>query len=149
MTVRISSGLRDAVVTNYGLGIMMQYGHIQVFAGTQPASPDEPPSGALLAQITQDGLPIPVPGDDAGGLMLVGGAVGEVVNLGNWIIKGVADGTAGWWRFVAGNIDPGGYSTTACRVDGTVTECITDMPTTITSVLTLPMSKFSLTLPHQ
>ena len=149
MTLRISSGLRDAVVTNYGLGQMMQSGFIQIFSGEQPLTPDEPPNGVLLAQITQDGLPIPIPGDSAGGLQLIGGDIGEIVNYGNWIIVGVSGGTPGWWRFVAGNIDPGGYSNTACRIDGSVAECITGLPEFITGSTMLPMSRFSLTLPLQ
>ena len=149
MTLRISSGLRDAVVTNYGLGQMMQLGFIQVFSGGQPVTPDEPPNGALLAQITQGGLPIPIPGDSAGGLQLIGGGVGEIVNYGDWTITGVSGGTPGWWRFVAGNIDPGGYSTTACRIDGTVADCITGLPEIITGSTMIPMSSFSLIIPLQ
>ena len=71
------------------------------------------------------------------------------MNYGNWVFVGVAGGTPGWWRFVAGNIDPGGYSNTACRIDGSVVECITDLPGIITSATTLPMSRFSLTIPFQ
>ena len=147
MTIRISSGLRSEIITNYGLGRVIQYGYIQIYDGLQPASADEAPSGVLLAVITQDGLPTPTPSDDSGGLQLVQAGIGQIVNQGEWVIKGVDSGTPGWWRFVGGNPDAGGFSEEASRVDGAVADCITGLPATITPSTSMPMSQFSLTLP--
>lgn len=148
MTIRMSSGLRTAVVTNYGVGIMMQYGHILIFSGAQPASADDAPPGTLVARVTQNGLPAPVPGSDAGGLQLKAGArTGELANLGEWVLKGVAPGTPGWWRFVALDIDPGQQSTTACRIDGAVGESLLSIPPSITAATTLVVEGFSLRFP--
>lgn len=150
MTIRLSSGLRDAVVTNYGLGAMLFRGYIQVYSGDQPDSADMPPAGTLLASITQGGLPIPVPGNDAGGLLLqLGAYAGEIINDGTWTLKGVATGTPGWWRFIATPLDAGLLSSTACRMDGAATDSISPAIGQITSATRLELDGFLLTLPHQ
>lgn len=150
MTIRLSSGLRDSIVSNYGLGAMMYKGHIQVYSGAQPASADMPPTGTLLAFVTQDGLPIPVPGDDVGGLMLqLGANAGELVNDGSWVMKGVASGTPGWWRFVAAPIDAGMLSVTACRIDGAVGDSIAPALGPVTPATSETLAGFLLTLPYQ
>lgn len=148
--IRLSSGLRDAVVTNYGLGVMMIKGHIQVYSGVQPASADLSPTGTLLAFITQGGLRTPLPGDDAGGLMLQSGHnAGELINSGEWVLRGVAAGAPGWWRFVAAPMDAGQPSDFLCRIDGSAGDSISPLLPAITTSTVLPLAGFLLSLPHQ
>lgn len=144
MTVRMSSGLRHAAITNYGVGRMMNGGYIQIFTGVQPPSADEQATGALLALITQDGLALPLPGDAAGGLRLRGGRLGEIVHEGNWVMKCIASGIPGWWRFVSQQIDPGVYSQSAPRIDGSVGESLLEIPPEITASAVIPVAGFSL-----
>ena len=144
MTVRMSSGLRHAVVTNYGVGMMMNGGYIQVFSGGQPPSADDQATGTLLGFITQDGLPLPLPGDSEGGLQLRGGRIGEIVNDGNWVLKCVTAGAPGWWRFVSQQIDPGVFSQSAVRIDGCVGDSLFEIPPSLTAQSTTPVAGFTL-----
>lgn len=144
MTIRMSTGLCHAVITDYGVGRMMYGGHIAVYSGSQPTSADLPAPGMLMARITQNGAPPPTQIGDAGGLHLQVGGVGEIVNEGDWVMTCVAGGTPGWWRFHAAEIDPGDESEAAYRIDGTVGESIHEIPATLTSGETLPVASFSL-----
>lgn len=145
MTIRLSSGLRDAVVTNYGLGAMLFGGHLQIYSGEQPASADMAPSGTLLALVTQDGKPT-----TAGGLKLTyGPKVGELINDGAWVLKGVASGAPGWWRFVGAHPDDGTQSAYFARLDGAVGDSVQDMPALIADTTVLPIGGFLLSLPSQ
>lgn len=149
MTLRLSSGLRDAVITNHGLGSLINGGYIQVFSGEQPETADMPPTGTLLATITQEGLPIPIPGSDEGGLMVqLGPAVGELVSLGTWRLRGLAAGDPGWWRFVGSGPDNGAYSSTLCRIDGAATDSIVPALAPITAATDIAMGGFSLSFPY-
>lgn len=146
MTIRLSSGLRDAVISNWGLGAAMSGGHIQIYTGTQPASADQPPTGTLLARITQDGVPAP----GAGGLkMQLGTNAGDLANLGAWVMRGLADGAPGWWRFVAEPADAGQITTELCRIDGAVGESVQGMPSLITPATNLPLAGFIFSLSNQ
>lgn len=145
MTIRLSSGLRDAVISNFGLGAMLYGGHIQVYSGPQPSSPDLPHPGTLLARITQDGAAVP----GAGGLLLqLGTYPGELRNNGPWVLKGIASGTPGSWRFVGAPADAGQLSATLARLDGAVGESVQDMPPFITPATNLTLAGFLLTLPN-
>lgn len=145
MTIRLSSGLRDAVVTNYGLGAMLFGGHIQIYTGEQPASPDMPPPGTLLGTVTQDGKPVAT-----GGLKLTyGPKVGELINDGVWVLKGIASGAPGWWRFVGAHPDDGAQSAYFARLDGAVGDSVQDMPALIADTTALPIGGFLLSLPFQ
>ena len=151
MTLRLSSPLRDAVVSNYGLGAMMTGGHIQVYSGTQPDTADMPPTGTLLAFITQDGLPIALPGesDDSGLMMQLGTNAGELTNAGSWVLVGKASGEPGWWRFVGEPVDTGAAATTECRIDGAVTDSFSPPLGPISPSTVFALSEFLISLPYQ
>lgn len=137
MTIRLSSGLRDAVISNYGLGATLFGGRIQIYSGTQPLFADLPPTGVLLATVTQ-----------AGGLQLqLGPRAGDIVNAGEWTLTGLADGTPGWWRFVGPGADDGTESAALPRLDGVVADSVQDMPLTISTSTSIPLAGFILSLP--
>jgi len=124
MAIRMSTGLRAAMLTNYGLERMMRYGHIRVYSGVQPDSADLDVNGSLLAIISTDGV-LPQPGTDIGGLQMEISEFGDSLSMaGQWMIKGTASGHAGWWRFVASGENGEGYSPTAPRIDGVVGESL-------------------------
>lgn len=144
MTIRMSTGLCHAVITDYGVGRLMYGGHIAIYSGSQPSSADLLPTGTLLAVITQDGEPAPAMLGDAGGLHLQVGGLGEIVHEGDWVMTCTASGTPGWWRFQGAEVTPGGETVSNYRIDGTVGESIHEIPATLTSGATLPIASFSL-----
>ena len=147
MTIRLSSGLRSAVVTNTGVGACTQYGHIRIYSGAQPPTADAPPTGTKLALISADGI-TPVPGTTTGGLELQGsGYPGELVMRGDWVIKGFTTGTPGWWRFVGPAYDNDTSSVYLYRIDGPVGDSLVLGTNTITPATSLAVAAFSLILP--
>lgn len=118
---RFSTGLRNAMAVNYGLGAMMNSGIIRVYGGLRPETPDEAPGSLELGRITTGGkVFFPVSDPNNAGLLLSFVSPGALINLGSWRLKGLAAGTAVWWRWNWHNADTNGYSTTLPRVDGLV-----------------------------
>lgn len=117
---RFSSGLRNALATDYGLGIMMNGGVMRVYGGVMPESPDLAPATPLLGTITTEGrVFIPNDPNDAG-LMLQFIVPGGLMNLGDWRLTGNGSGTATWFRWHWKWADDLGDSTFYPRVDGSV-----------------------------
>lgn len=118
---RFSTGLRNSVAAEYGLGLMMNGGIIRVYAGLRPDSPDEAPGSLLLGTITTEGkvfFPVNDPND--AGLLLKLLSPGVLMNDGEWRLKGIASGEAAWWRWCWRLADSELSSTFYPRVDGLV-----------------------------
>lgn len=144
--MRLSSGLRRAVVSNTGLGSMLNGGRIHLYAGAQPVSADIGATGVLVAIITQDGA---LSAQDSGLLLAQGDAAGTLVNSGSWVISGIVAGTAHWWRFVGDPQDTGtDDSIFAVRLDGAIGEGFSaeGLPA-IPLEAFIDVDKFLLTLP--
>ena len=117
---RFSTGLRNALATQHGLGVMMNGGVMRVYGGIMPESPDLAPAAPLYGTITTDGK-VFVPGDpNDAGLMLHFIAPGSLMNLGDWRLKGSGSGIATWFRWHWKWADDLGNSTFYPRVDGSV-----------------------------
>ena len=108
---RFSTGLRDALASYYGLGLMMNDGIIRVYQGTRPGSPDDPPGATELAQITEA---------DGSGLLVMAVSPGILTKNGTWRLRASGPGTAQWWRWCWADPDPQTQSTYYPRVDGLV-----------------------------
>ena len=145
MTIRFSSGLREAVLTDYGLGAMMNYGTIEVYSGPQPASASLAPTGTLLARITLDGDAF-VPGTTAGALTLALSAEGALVKDGEWRMKGVAAGTAGWWRWKGNAYDDDSDSLFYPRMDGAEGESLQLVVKEITASTDVVITNFEVNI---
>ena len=52
MTVRLSTGLRNALAQGLGFMGVMARGSIQIYSGTQPINADQAPGGTLLGTVT-------------------------------------------------------------------------------------------------
>jgi hypothetical protein len=121
---RFSTGLRNALASEYGLGIMMNGGIIRVYGGARPENPDLPPGTAELGRITTEGR-VFISGDDpnAAGLLLrlvpPGGLTFDPA-AGQWRLLGVDTGSATWWRWNWRWADPNTDSAFYPRIDGTV-----------------------------
>jgi len=149
MTIRLSAGLRTALVTNYGMGAMLQYGHIRVYSGLQPDSASLAPTGTLLAIISDNGT-TPQPSTTTGGLQLVGSTeVGTLVKAGRWVLNGRAAGTAGWWRFVGNGFDDDTPSNYFPRMDGAVGDSLVLGFNDIAVATSAVIASFTLVLPPQ
>lgn len=149
MTVRLSSGMCDAIISNWGLGSMLVGGHIQIWSGQQPASANNPPTGTLLGRITNEGYPVSDGAEIAGLAFMMGAAPGEIVNAGNWVLKGEEAGTPGWWRFVRDVPDDGSPSMVLARVDGAIEDGFTEFPETITPGTQETLLGYKLSIPHE
>lgn len=152
MTIRLSSGLCSAMITSYGLGAMMQYGHIRLFTGSQPASANNAQTGTLVAVITDGGVSPPAPGDTAGGLLFEAGDIpGTLAGRGTWMMKGVAAGVPGWWRFVWNSEDTGADSMEMPRIDGAIGESVSMPPgmTAVTALTNAYVPRFAITMPSE
>lgn len=139
MAIRLSSGLKAALYGNFGISAMLQYGSIEVYSGTQPATADDAPTGTYLGRITQNGL-VFTPGSTGDGALLVGlDAFGQLAKSGTWTFNGEATGTAGWWRWRWNAIDDGEVSLYHSRIDGLVGDSLVLANTAIT-----PSSQFDI-----
>jgi hypothetical protein len=146
--IRLSSGLRNALATSYGLSVMLAYGHIQVFTGTQPDTADNTPTGTLLGIVCTDGI-TPVVGDSAGGLEMQLTSPGVLQQHGNWTLKVAVTGVAGWWRFVWAAHDDGSASLFYPRIDGSVGDSLTLSDLVLGAGALIEDVSFKLTLPSQ
>ena len=152
MTIRLSTGLRNAIAGTSGFAGAMSTGVIDIYSGAQPLTADSAASGTLLGTATVAGGAFN-PGSPTNGLLFaaaVGGAVTKNADL--WQFNGIANGTAGWFRFRGNAADAGGASTTLVRMDGSIASSGGDMSlgnlsVTIGSPNTI--DAFSFTVPAQ
>lgn len=144
---RFSTGLRNALASNYGLGLMMNKGVIRVYGESRPDSPDEPPGASELGQITTDGL-VFVPGNDVvgAGLVLTVVSPGAITKVGTWRLKASLPGTATWWRWCWAEPDPLTESIFYPRVDGLVGSELVLVDNTLYSGLNVEIEQFLFTL---
>lgn len=120
MAVRTSTGFASRILGPESFATIFQGGSIEIRSGTQPASADEPATGTLLARITRDGL-LWTAGSPTNGLEFVNAGRYASKNFSHsWRLKGIAAGTAGWFRLVGNAPDDGGTSTTLPRIDGAI-----------------------------
>ena len=151
MTIRLSSGMRDAVVTDYGIGYLLSSGYIRVYTGEQPENADMAPTGTRIGYITQRGqVGEPPYANDVRCLqMALHGLVGSIHNVNPWDLHAQLDGVPGWWRFCVTPEDEDNFSTTRCRVDGSVGDSFARFPAQIQRGIQYPIEGFLLTLPSQ
>jgi len=145
MTIRVSSGLRSALLGDYGLAAMMDYGVIEIRSGTQPDTASLAPTGTVLGYVTQNGLSF-APGTVTGGLR-VGLAPDNSLGLvGEWRLKGVATGDVGWWRWKWNSFDDDSDSFYYPRMDGAYGESLILAVGTITPATNVVITEFSVNI---
>lgn len=148
--IHLSTALRAAMATEYGLARMMRLGCIKIFSGPQPeGGADAAEQGDWLATITQDGADW-FPGYTAGGLNLRAGPVaGACQNDGAWVLKARASGTAGWWRFVWNSLDTGQAMAEdyTPRIDGLVGEGLVLPSNVLSTGQVTPIESFFFFIP--
>jgi hypothetical protein len=131
MAVRLSTGLRNALVGTDGAGFgeIMNNGVLDIFTGAQPVSANHVETGTKLARISstsgtaaEDGLKFGTTGD---GTLTIGTPA--------WTGVILVDGVAGWFRFY-GSGGVTGTSGTAIRFDGAVGVSGSDLDLTHTNL---------------
>ena len=146
---RFSTGLRNALIGYYGLGVMMNGGIIRVYGGERPASPDDPPGTPELGRITTGGRVFIPDGDPyEAGLQVAVSSPGTLTGVGEWRLKGVAIGTPIWWRWCWSSADPLTPSQYYPRVDGLVgTELVLSLiQTTVSTDVMVEQFLFTLAM---
>ncbi len=113
MSVKVSTGLRNALLDSSGLKAILDGGFLDIYSGAVPASADAAISGAtLLCRVSNGGS----------GLTFDDAAVGGVLSKNAsevWQGLNVASGTAAFFRFVTA-ADTGAASDSEPRIQGTV-----------------------------
>jgi len=111
MALRLSTGLRNTLLSTKSFLSVFVDSFIEIYTGTQPTSPDDVPTGTLLCRFYSDAASLGLEFSAA-----VSGVLGKK-SAETWSGTGIATGTAGWFRLKAAG-DTGAISTTECRMDG-------------------------------
>ena len=128
MAIRLSTGLKDAMLGNVGLSAALANGAINIYSGSQPGAADNAVTGTLLGQITLDGGAFSH-GSPTNGLNwdTPDSGVIDIPAADNWQGTGLAEGVAGWARFVGNPLDDGNSSTSLARLDMSVGKGVGDL----------------------
>ena len=145
--IQFSTALRNAIASNYGLGMVMNKGVIRLYDTTIPTNPDLAPTGNLLGAITNNGVAY-VPGNnkDVAGLKVKLQSPGTLVNDGVWKLIGSRIGTATWFRWYSSQVDDYGSNTNFLRIDGSVGSDLFLSNPAITTLTSVEISSFNLQL---
>jgi hypothetical protein len=145
MTVKSSTGLRNALLATSTLRTALSLGSILIYSGAAPTSPNDAATGTLLCTIsnasTATGLTMEATAVDG----ILAKAPSEV-----WSGVNAAGGVAGYYRHVAVG-DTGVLSTTQVRIQGTVAVAGADMnftSTTLANGATQTIDFYTVSLPE-
>lgn len=150
MALRLSTGLRDALLGTESFKDIMAAGVIRVFSGVQPSSADDAEASTVLLEITVSSGTFTA-GSATNGLNFGTPTSGIIAKSSSEVWSGAAStsGTAGWFRFYANDMTTGA-STTAARFDGSVSTSGAQLnmsATAITAGATTTIDSFTVTMP--
>lgn len=151
MSLKLSTGLVNAIMGSASFKEALADGIIAVFSGSQPANADAAETGTKLLEITV-GSGAFVAGQATNGLefddTITDGTVVKATDE-VWSGKGIAAGTAGWYRFYS-NAYQTGASTSAVRLDGACASSGSQLNMSSTNIAvnaTITVDSASYTLP--
>lgn len=131
------AGTVVAVAEGGSLKDVMRDGIIKIYSGSQPEDADTAVSGTLLLALTVSSGAFVAGAFDNGLEFEDDPLSGEIEkNSDVWSGVGLADGTAGWFRFSANPTDNGTSSTTLPRIDGSVGTSGSDLVMASTYIVT-------------
>lgn len=151
MPMKLSTGLRNALLDTASFKQIFDGGVIKVFGGTPPATADDAEgTGQVLLTITKAGVTFEA-GNVSTGISFGSATNGTLSKNPNETWNGVVSqsGTATWFR-IYDNSYTTGESTTAKRIQGTVGTFNADMLVTSANFVqgaTITIDSFSITLP--
>jgi hypothetical protein len=120
MAARTSTGFVSALLGGTAFADIFLNGRIEIYSGAQPASADAAVTGTLLATVTRDGGAWAAGAPGAGLRFSTNGRFATKDFDHNWVMTGIADGTAGWYRLRGNAADAGGVSLLLPRLDGAI-----------------------------
>jgi len=148
MALMYSTGLRQLMMGTSDFKTTMANGILAFYSGSQPASADAAETGTLLIKYTKSAGAF-TPGVSTNGINFdapVAGVCSKAVAE-TWQGVGLANGTAGWFRFYANDMTTGA-DTTHARFDGAISTTgaeVNMVSTTITSGATDTINTFKMT----
>lgn len=128
MSVKLSTGLRQAMLGSIGMDVAFTNGVMYIYSGPQPANADAAVSGTLLGKVSVGagafafGTATYGLNFDAPVLGVLSKAAAEA-----WQMVATAAGTAGWFRLMGNATDALGSSTTLVRLDGAIATAGSDL----------------------
>lgn len=143
MTMKVSTGLRNAMLGTASLKNTLTTMVMRIYSGAPPADADAAVTGTLLVTISKDG---------AGTAMGLGTAAAGIISKAaaeTWQGTVASSGTAGYFRLV-NTADAGGASTTEPRIQGTVAAAGADLNLTnpvLTAAAVQPINSLNIALP--
>lgn len=153
MTVKISTGLRNAACGTTGIAGALNGGVIRIYSGPQPVTADAAATGTLLGLATLNAGAWEA-GDPTNGLVFDAPAGGGIAKpaAAIWKFMGLVAGQAGWCRFVGNALDDGSVSIILPRLDMAIAAGGGDLKMSVTSILVgapVTIDVFSVSLPAQ
>ena len=139
--MKLSTGLRNAILASGSLKATLDGGEIRIYSGSPPVDADAAVTGTLLCTVKHDGEGINFAASAAGGILSKDATE-------TWSGVNAATGTAGYFRHVL-SADAGGVSTTAPRIQGTIAVAGADLnisSTALTSGATQAIAGYSVTV---
>lgn len=115
MAIKLSTGLRDHLLTQGRMLDFLEGGLLRIYSGTVPAEADaSTSSNTLLCEISLNGTGSGLTWEPTSSDGMLSKAVSDV-----WSGMNAASGVASFFRYVR-NDDTGGSSATETRIQGTV-----------------------------
>lgn len=145
MALRLSTGLRQALMGTADFKTTFTLAQINIYTGSQPTSPDDAITGTLLAAVTVNGDGVTGLNFDAPVAGVIAKAVAEA-----WEGTAGATGTAGWFRLFLLAESPDAGSTTLARMDGAIGTSGGELNMSSTAVVSgavQTITSFNVTLP--
>jgi hypothetical protein len=150
MAIKLSKGLRNALLESNSLKGALANGIICIYSGFPPVSANDAETGTLLMKITNNGGAFTA-GVPTNGINF-GSSVNGTISKSDseiWTGKGLVDGTAGYFRFYSNDFETGS-SETAIRLQGTVGTSNADMLVATTAIkanVSVTVDQFNITMP--
>lgn len=151
MSFRASTKMKNELLNAFKT--QLANGVIYIYSGTQPATGDAAPTGTHLGTVTVNAGAF-TPGVVTNGLEFDAAAAGVLSKAAaeTWQFVGIANGTAGWFRFVANAADSLALDNSATypRIDGRVSTTGAEMNLSNLSIVigaTTTVDSFQITLP--
>jgi hypothetical protein len=145
MTIKTSTGLRNALLGTGSLKATLNLGSMKIYAGSLPADADQAIGAAtLLCTVTNNATATGLTFDAAAANGVITKAPAEI-----WRGVNAATGVATFYRYVAPG-DDGTLSTTQPRVQGSIATAGGDLnlsSTSLTATASQTVDYYSLSLP--
>lgn len=145
MALTLSTGCAKKLMDTGSFDSVFALCKINIYSGSKPTTPDDVPNGTLLVTVSNAGTATGLTWEAAAPNGVCSKATAET-----WSGTIAATGTAGWFRIWETGDTPANSSTTAARIDGTISTSGADMnlgSLTFTATAPFVMTAAAVTLP--